>query len=101
MAHRLKSVAIQLFTFLFDSTAYADGTSGQLIMPGFSLRGLILVAIAAILILRTIRKFGAKRSNTLVAPRGTTATRNAFCTNCGAALQGGGLFCGGCGTRRP
>jgi len=69
-------------------------------MPEFSVRGLILLAIAAVLILRTIRKFGAKRSNTMVTPRGTTATRKAFCINCGAALEGGGVFCGGCGTRR-
>lgn len=69
-------------------------------MFSFGLRGLILIAIAAILILRTVRKLGANRSNTVPAARGTVSSGNAFCTNCGAALESGGSFCGGCGARR-
>jgi hypothetical protein len=69
-------------------------------MPSFGLTGLILLAIAAIFILKIVRRFGANRSNTFGAPRGTTSSRNAFCTNCGAELRGDGVFCGGCGTRR-
>jgi len=69
-------------------------------MSILGLRGLILLAIASILILRMARKFGANRSNTTSVPRGTISSRNAFCTHCGAALAGSGLFCGGCGTRR-
>jgi hypothetical protein len=69
-------------------------------MPSLSLRGLILLAIAALLILRTIRRFGANRYNTIATPRETNPSGNVFCTNCGAALPGAGLFCGGCGTRR-
>jgi hypothetical protein len=69
-------------------------------MPSFSLSGLILFAIFVILVVRTIGKFSGSRSNTGVAPRGTGPSGNAFCTNCGAALSGDGLFCGGCGTRR-
>lgn len=68
-------------------------------MPTLSLRGLILLVIAAILILRTVRKFGMNRSNPVV-PGATPAPGNSFCTNCGAPLPGSGQFCGGCGARR-
>jgi hypothetical protein len=69
-------------------------------MPTLGFRGLILLAIATILIVRMVRKAGAKRSNTAGGTRATTSSANAFCTNCGAALLGNGLFCGGCGARR-
>jgi hypothetical protein len=69
-------------------------------MPSFGLRGLILVAIAAILIFRTIRKFGAGRSGRIPTPARAGSAGNAFCIHCGASLAIGGLFCGGCGARR-
>jgi hypothetical protein len=69
-------------------------------MPYFSLRGLILIAIAAILIIRTVGKFGAKRSAKLPVASGTPSPGSAFCIHCGAALATGGLFCGGCGAQR-
>jgi alkyl hydroperoxide reductase subunit AhpF len=69
-------------------------------MPSFSLRGLILVAIAAILILRTIRRFGQNRSGTVPRAARTLSSGNAFCIHCGGPLVSGGLFCGGCGARR-
>jgi len=89
---------------LLESTAYADGTrvrtDGRIVMPSFSLSGLIVFAIFVIVVVRIIGRFGGSRSNTSVAPRGAGPSGNAFCTNCGAALSGGGVFCGGCGTRR-
>jgi hypothetical protein len=68
-------------------------------MPTFSLRGLILLAIATFLIVRMVRRFGANRPKTVGGNQGTPSSGNAFCTNCGAALPGSGLFCGGCGAR--
>jgi hypothetical protein len=62
-------------------------------MPSLSLRVLILVAIAVILIFRTVRRFGANRA-------GTISFGSAFCIHCGTPLASGGLFCGGCGVRR-
>jgi len=67
-------------------------------MPSFSLRGLILVAIAAILIFRTVRKLAAKNSGGV--PTAARTSGNAFCIHCGGALASGGQFCGGCGARR-
>jgi hypothetical protein len=67
-------------------------------MPSFSLPVLILVAIAAILILRTVRRFGADRSGR--APTAARTPGNAFCIHCGGPLVSGGQFCGGCGARR-
>jgi hypothetical protein len=69
-------------------------------MPSFSWRVLVLVAIGAILILRTLRRFGANRSGTPPTAARTLASGNAFCIHCGGPLASGGLFCGGCGTRR-
>ena len=69
-------------------------------MPFFSLRGLVLVAIAAILIIRTVRRFGANRSSRVPTGARTPSSGNAFCIHCGAPLQAIGLFCGGCGERR-
>ena len=69
-------------------------------MPSFSLRGLILVAIAAILILRTVRRFGAKRTGTFPTAARSLSSGNAFCIHCGGPLVSEGLFCGGCGARR-
>jgi len=66
----------------------------------FGLRGLILMAILGVLILRIVMRFAGKRSNTISAPRGTNSSRNAFCIHCGAALQANGQFCGSCGARR-
>lgn len=66
-------------------------------MPDFSLRALILLVIGALLIFRVVSKFGAGKSNRAAAGgRGA----NAFCIHCGAPLQAGGEFCGGCGARR-
>jgi hypothetical protein len=67
-------------------------------MPSLSLRLLILVAIGAILIFRTIRRFGANTSGK--APKAAPSPGKAFCIHCGGSLASGGLFCGGCGARR-
>jgi hypothetical protein len=67
-------------------------------MPSFSLRALILVAIAAILILRTVRKVTANKSGRV--PTAARTAGNAFCIHCGGALASEALFCGGCGARR-
>ncbi len=67
-------------------------------MPSFSLRALILIAIAALLILRTIRKFAPNRSSKI--PTAARTPGNAFCIHCGAALASGGQFCGACGAPR-
>jgi hypothetical protein len=69
-------------------------------MPSFSLRGLILVAIAAILIFRTVRRFGSNRSGRVPTAAPAPSPGNAFCIHCGGSLASGGLFCGGCGVRR-
>jgi hypothetical protein len=69
-------------------------------MPSFSWRVLILVAIGAILIIRTIGKFGRNRSGAFPTPARTSSSKNAFCVHCGGALGSEGLFCGGCGARR-
>jgi hypothetical protein len=67
----------------------------------FGLRGLVLLAIAAMLVLRIgLRYAGRNRSNTFSAPRWSPTSRNSFCTSCGAPLQGTGQFCGNCGARR-
>jgi hypothetical protein len=66
----------------------------------FSLRGLILVAIAAILIFRMVLKFGANRSGRVSMGSRMPFSGNGFCIHCGAPLQSGGQFCGGCGARR-
>jgi hypothetical protein len=65
----------------------------------FGLRGLVLMAILGLLILRIVFRF-AKRSNTVSGPRWSPTSRNAFCIHCGAPLQGTGQFCGNCGVRR-
>ena len=62
-------------------------------MSFFGIQGLVLLAIATILALKIARRWAATRST-------TAFSRNAFCTNCGAAQQDGGQFCGGCGARR-
>lgn len=69
-------------------------------MPFLNLRGLILLAIASILILRTVRRWSANKSNQVNALPGMPSSQNRFCTNCGAPLQSTGMFCGGCGARR-
>jgi alkyl hydroperoxide reductase subunit AhpF len=69
-------------------------------MPPFSLRALLLLAIAAILIFRTVRKFGANRSAKVPNAAQTPSSGNAFCIHCGGPLVSGALFCGGCGVRR-
>ena len=69
-------------------------------MSLFGIQGLVLLAIATILALKIARRWIATRSTTIPGPRGTVSSRDAFCTNCGAAQQAGGLFCGGCGARR-
>lgn len=67
----------------------------------FGLRGAILLGIAAILVLRIAFRFVGTRSNTISGPRWNGGpARNAFCTHCGAPLQGAGSFCGNCGARR-
>ena len=66
----------------------------------FGFRGLILLAILGLLILRIVFRFAGKRSNTISGPRWTPSSRNAFCTQCGAPLQGNGQFCGNCGAPR-
>jgi hypothetical protein len=68
-------------------------------MSFFGIQGLVLLAIATILVLKIARRWAATKSTTIQAPR-ATASRNAFCTNCGAAQQDGGQFCGVCGARR-
>ncbi len=93
-------------TFLFGPSGYADRTvatdsTGELRMPTLSLRGLILLAIATILFLRLARRFRSNKSNSMGGPLlRAPSSGNSFCTNCGAALPGSGLFCGGCGARR-
>jgi hypothetical protein len=67
-------------------------------MPSFSWRFLILVAIASILIFRTVHKLAARRSGGV--PTNARTPGNAFCIHCGGALDRGGQFCGGCGARR-
>jgi len=69
-------------------------------MSFFGIQGLVFLAIAAIFVLKIARKWAATRSTTIPTPRGIASSRNAFCTNCGAAHQDGGQFCGGCGVRR-
>jgi hypothetical protein len=69
-------------------------------MSFFGIQGLVLLAIATILVLKIARRWAAIRSTTIPAPKGTASYRNVFCTNCGAAQQDGGQFCGECGARR-
>jgi hypothetical protein len=65
-----------------------------------SLTVLILMAIGAILIIRTLGKLGRNRSGAFSTPARTVPSGNGFCVHCGGALGSEGLFCGGCGARR-
>jgi hypothetical protein len=65
-----------------------------------SLTVLILVAIGATLIIRTLGKFGRNRSGAFPTPARSHSSGNGFCVHCGEALGSEGLFCGGCGARR-
>ena len=67
----------------------------------FGVRGIILIAIAALLIFRLIGRLGGNRSNPFFGGRGAPGSQNAFCTQCGTPLTGAGLYCGGCGAKRP
>jgi|HubBroStandDraft_6_1064221.scaffolds.fasta_scaffold370718_3 hypothetical protein len=67
-------------------------------MPSLTI--LILMAIGAILIIRTLGKFGRNRPGAFSTPARTVSSGNAFCVHCGGALGGEGLFCGSCGARR-
>jgi hypothetical protein len=67
-------------------------------MPSFSLRVLILVAIGAILVIRTLRRFAPNSSGRVNKAARTVG--NSFCIHCGGPLANEGLFCGGCGARR-
>ena len=69
-------------------------------MSFFGIQGLVLLAIATIFVLKIARRWAATKVTKILAPGGTGSFRNAFCTNCGAAQQDGGQFCGGCGVRR-
>lgn len=66
----------------------------------FGIQGLVLLAIAAIFVLKIARKWTADKSRTILKTPGTISSRNAFCTNCGAPQQSGARFCGGCGAPR-
>lgn len=66
----------------------------------FGFRGLILLGILALLVLRIVYRFGGRRSGTISAPRWPATSQSRFCTQCGAALPGSGPFCGNCGARR-
>jgi hypothetical protein len=69
-------------------------------MSLFGIQGLVLLAIFVILALKIARRWAADKSKTILPFPGSISSRNAFCTNCGAAQQPDGRFCGACGARR-
>ena len=66
----------------------------------FSLRGLILLAILGLLVLRIFTRTRNRSNNSLFRPRSMGSSRNGYCVHCGAPLSGVGEFCGNCGARR-
>jgi len=66
----------------------------------FGLRGLILLAILGLLVLRIFSRMGNKSGRTMFGPRPMGFSKNGFCVHCGAPLPDVGQFCGGCGAPR-
>ena len=69
-------------------------------MMFFSLRGLILLAILGLLVLRIVSRMQRNKSGSLFRPRPTGSPSGGFCVHCGAPLASVGQFCGSCGAPR-